>query len=138
MTDTPEKRDYLQKAKDYFRNDVFASATTGIEIEAAEPGYARVSLEIGPKHLNALGIVMGGVIFTMADYAFAIASNVGDETVVTINSQISYLGTAKGKRLVAEAVPLKDGRSTCVYEITVSDDTGVKAAVVQVTGFKRR
>ena len=58
--------------------------------------------------------------------------------MVTINSQISYLGTAKGKRLVAEAVPLKDGRSTCVYEITVSDDTGVKAAVVQVTGFKRR
>lgn len=129
--------DYLQKARDYFKGDVFASTTTGIEIDAAEPGYAKVSLEIEPKHLNALGMVMGGAIFTMADYAFAIASNVGDETVVTINSQISYLGTAKGKRLIAEAKPLKNGRSTCVYNIDVEDDLGTQVASIQVTGFKK-
>ncbi len=129
--------DYLQKARDYFKGDVFASTTTGIEIDAAEPGYAKVSLEIEPKHLNALGMVMGGAIFTMADYAFAIASNVGDETVVTINSQISYLGTAKGKRLIAEAKPLKNGRSTCVYTIDVEDDLGTQVASIQVTGFKK-
>ena len=129
--------DYLQKARDYFKGDVFASTTTGIEIDAAEPGYAKVSLTIEPKHLNALGMVMGGAIFTMADYAFAIASNVGDETVVTINSQISYLGTAKGKRLIAEAKPLKNGRSTCVYNIDVEDDLGTQVASIQVTGFKK-
>ncbi len=129
--------DYLQKARDYFKGDVFASTTTGIEIDAAEPGYAKVSLTIEPKHLNALGMVMGGAIFTMADYAFAIASNVGDETVVTINSQISYLGTAKGKRLIAEAKPLKNGRSTCVYTIDVEDDLGTQVASIQVTGFKK-
>ena len=129
--------DYLQKARDYFKGDVFASTTTGIEIDAAEPGYAKVSLTIEPKHLNALGMVMGGAIFTMADYAFAIASNVGDETVVTINSQISYLGTTKGKRLIAEAKPLKNGRSTCVYTIDVEDDLGTQVANIQVTGFKK-
>lgn len=129
--------DYLQKARDYFKGDVFASTTTGIQIDAAQPGYAKVSLDIEPKHLNALGMVMGGAIFTMADYAFAIASNVGDETVVTINSQISYLGTAKGKRLIAEAKPLKNGRSTCVYNIDVEDELGTQVANIQVTGFKK-
>lgn len=129
--------DYLQKARDYFKGDVFASTTTGIQIDAAQPGYAKVSLDIEPRHLNALGMVMGGAIFTMADYAFAIASNVGDETVVTINSQISYLGTAKGKRLIAEAKPLKNGRSTCVYNIDVEDELGTQVANIQVTGFKK-
>ena len=128
---------YLQKARDYFKGDVFASTTTGIQIDAAQPGYAKVSLDIEPRHLNALGMVMGGAIFTMADYAFAIASNVGDETVVTINSQISYLGTAKGKRLIAEAKPLKNGRSTCVYNIDVEDELGTQVANIQVTGFKK-
>ena len=129
--------DYLQKARDYFKGDVFASTTTGIQIDAAQPGYAKVSLDIELRHLNALGMVMGGAIFTMADYAFAIASNVGDETVVTINSQISYLGTAKGKRLIAEAKPLKNGRSTCVYNIDVEDELGTQVANIQVTGFKK-
>ena len=129
--------DYLNKAREYFSKDVFASDTTGIRIDAAEPGHARVSLEVGPQHRNALGIVMGGVIFTMADYAFAIASNVGDETVVTINSQISYLDTAKGNKLFAEALPLKDGRKTCVYNIDVTDELDTKVAFVQVTGFKK-
>ena len=129
--------DYLKKAREYFKGDVFASTTTGIQIDAAQPGYAKVSLDIEPKHLNALGMVMGGAIFTMADYAFAIASNVGDETVVTINSQISYLGTAKGKRLIAEAKPLKNGRSTCVYNIDVEDELGTQVANIQVTGFKK-
>ncbi len=129
--------DYLKKAREYFKGDVFASTTTGIQIDAAQPGYAKVSLDIEPRHLNALGMVMGGAIFTMADYAFAIASNVGDETVVTINSQISYLGTAKGKRLIAEAKPLKNGRSTCVYNIDVEDELGTQVANIQVTGFKK-
>ena len=129
--------DYLKKAREYFKCDVFASTTTGIQIDAAQPGYAKVSLDIEPRHLNALGMVMGGAIFTMADYAFAIASNVGDETVVTINSQISYLGTAKGKRLIAEAKPLKNGRSTCVYNIDVEDELGTQVANIQVTGFKK-
>ena len=129
--------DYLKKAREFFKGDVFASTTTGIQIDAAQPGYAKVSLDIEPRHLNALGMVMGGAIFTMADYAFAIASNVGDETVVTINSQISYLGTAKGKRLIAEAKPLKNGRSTCVYNIDVEDELGTQVANIQVTGFKK-
>ena len=129
--------DYLTKAREFFIKDVYASTTTGITIDAAEPGYAKVSLEVGPQHLNALGLVMGGAIYTMADYAFAIASNIGGDTVVTINSQISFLGSAKGKKLIAEAKPIKDGRSTCVYNIDVKDDLGTQVACVQVTGFKK-
>ncbi|MBE6021150.1 MAG: PaaI family thioesterase [Clostridiales bacterium] len=127
--------DYLTKAKEIFSKDIFAYETTGIEIEAAEPGHSKVSLKIEKKHLNALNNVMGGAIFTMADYAFAIASNIGGEIVVTINSQISYLGAAKGSVLYAEAKPIKSGRSTCVYNIDVTDDLGTQIACVSVTGF---
>lgn len=127
--------DYLTKAKEIFSNDIFASETTGIEILAAEPGYAKCRLEIEKKHLNALNSVMGGVIFTMADYAFAIAANIGGDIVVTINSQISYLGSAKGKELYADARPVKVGRSTCVYNIDIRDELDTQVACVSVTGF---
>lgn len=127
--------DYLTKAKEIFSKDIFAYETTGIVIEAAEPGYAKVSLKIEKRHLNALNTVMGGAIFTMADYAFAIASNIGGDIVVTINSQISYLGSAKGSVLHAEAKPIKSGKSTCVYNIEVTDDLGTQIACVSVTGF---
>ena len=129
--------DYLQKAKEIFSKDIFAYETTGIEILAAEPGYAKCSLKIEKKHLNALNTVMGGAIFTMADYAFAIAANIGGDIVVTINSQINYLGSAKGSVLYAEAKPVKVGKSTCVYNIEITDDLNTQVACVSVTGFRK-
>lgn len=127
--------DYLTKAREIFSKDIFAYDTTGIDILEAEPQYAKCRLKIEKKHLNALNTVMGGVIFTMADYAFAIAANIGGDIVVTINSQISYLGSAKGNELYAEARPVKVGRSTCVYNIDIKDELGIHVACVSVTGF---
>ena len=75
--------DNLKEARKFFGNDLYASETTGIEIIAAEPGYAKCSLKIEDKHRNALGQVMGGVFFVMADYAFAIASNFKQPPTVT-------------------------------------------------------
>ena len=81
----------LEEAREYFGKDLYASQQTGIVIEAAEAGYAKCSLKIEDKHRNALGQVMGGVFFTMADYAFAIASNFMQPPTVTQTSQIVYL-----------------------------------------------
>ncbi len=127
--------DYLEKAKEIFKNDIFATSTTGIEILEAKPQYAKCRLKIEKKHLNALNTVMGGAIFTLADFSFAIASNIGGETVVTVNSQISYLGTAKGEYLYAVCSPIKVGRSTCLYMVKISDEKNTQVACVSVTGF---
>ena len=126
---------YLEEAREYFGKDLYASKQTGIVIEAAEPGYAKCSLKIEDKHKNALGQVMGGVFFTMADYAFAIASNLGQPPTVTQTSQIVYLSAAKGSTLYAETEKIRGGRKTCFYKIMITDDTGADIAYVTTTGF---
>lgn len=126
---------YLEEAREYFGKDLYASKQTGIVIEAAEPGYAKCSLKINETHKNALGQVMGGVFFTMADYAFAIASNLGQPPTVTQTSQIVYLSAAKGSTLYAETEKIRGGRKTCFYKIMITDDTGADIAYVTTTGF---
>ncbi len=126
---------YLEEAREYFGNDIYAAEQTGIVIEAAEPGYAKCSLKIEDKHKNALGHVMGGVYFTMADYAFAIASNLGQPPTVTQTSQIVYLSAVKGSVLYAETEKIRGGRKTCFYKIMITDDTGAEIAYVTTTGF---
>ena len=128
----PEKLEHLRKI---FSGDVYATATTGIVIDDAAKGYSRCSLEIGPHLLNANGFVMGGAIFTLADFAFAVASNFDGMTTVSVTSQISYLTVAKGTSLIAEAECIREGRNVCYYSVTINDDTGRKIAVVSITGF---
>ncbi len=125
----------IDEAKEFFSNDLYASQTTGIEIIAAEPGYAKCSLKIEDRHKNALGQVMGGVFFVMADYAFAIASNFKQPSTVTQTSQIVYLSAVKGTTLYAETEKIRSGRKTCFYKISIYDDTGALNAYVTTSGF---
>ena len=125
----------LERANEYFGRDLFATEVTGIEILHAEPGRARCSLKIEARHRNAMGNVMGGAMFTLADFAFAIASNFDQKSAVSHSSTITYLSAPKGDVLYAEAVKIKAGRSTCFYKIEVTDDLGTKCAYVTSSGF---
>ena len=64
----------LEKAREYFGNDKYATEVTGLEITEVGERFARVELDLDARHYNAINAVMGGVYFTMADFAFAIAS----------------------------------------------------------------
>ena len=130
-----ENNELLEEAKNIFGNDYYASQLTGIEILAADVGYSKVDLKLRPEHNNALGHVMGGVYFTIADYAFAIASNFRQPPTVTQTSQIAFLSPIKGDRIFAEAVRIKSGHSTCFYKIIITDETGAQNAYVTTTGF---
>ena len=79
---------------------------------------------------------MGGAIFTLADFTFAVASNFNAQQTVSVTSQINYTGMAKGEKLIAEAKVIKDGRSTCLYEIIITDDKETQVAFVTITGMK--
>ena len=129
---------YLEEARKRFSADLYAAGLTGIVIEAAEPGYAKCSMKIEEHHKNAMGKVMGGVYFTLADYAFAIAANLGQEPTVTQTSQIVYLSAEKGCVLYAETEKIRAGRTTCFYKISITDDTGALLAYVTTTGFTVR
>lgn len=128
----------LEEAKQYFQNDMYATKATGIEMTAVGDHYAKVELDLDERHYNAMGAVMGGVYFTMSDFAFAIASNFRSDPCVTLSSQIMYLNGAKGHHLICEAFCLKDGRSTCVYELTVTDELGTQIAKITNEGYKLR
>ena len=124
----------LEQAREIFKKDRFAMVTTGIEIVEVDKGYAKCSLTIDDRHVNATGHVMGGAIFTLADFVFAVATNFKQKTTVTTVSQISYLGTPKGNILYGESKMLKDGRRNCFYEIIIRDNSDNMVAVVSMSG----
>lgn len=127
----------LEKARIFFENDKYATQSTGIVIDDVKDKYAKCSLRLNDSHKNAIGNVMGGVLFTLADFVFAVATNFNQPTfAVTVVSQISYLNMAKGDTLFGESFLIKDGRTTCFYEIKITDNLGTDIAVVSVTGSK--
>lgn len=125
----------IEEVRTVFAQDRFATEN-GAVIEAVGDHAATCSLEIGRRHRNAMGAVMGGVYFTLADFAFAVAANWQEPGVVSLDSSIAYLGSAKGDRLTAEAVCIKNGRTTSYYRVDVRDELGNLAATVHTTGYR--
>ena len=125
----------IDEAREYFSCDRFATEN-GITLDEVDSGHSLCSLTLSGRHRNAFGGVMGGAIFTLADFAFATLTN--DRENVTVGQQVSinYLSAAKGERLVATATYRKDGRSSCVVNVDISDDTGRDIAQFVGTGFK--
>lgn len=126
----------LEKAKEIFNNDKFATETTGIEIIEAGNKSAKCFMKITPKHLNAANRVMGGAIFTLADFTYAVASNYNQTKNVTKTSEISFLGQPAGDSLIAEAKVIKDGQTACTYEIMIKDEYNTPVALVISNGIK--
>ena len=129
------------KARETFAYDRYATEATGISIEEVQPNHARCSVVLLPRHRNAMGAVMGGVIFTLADLAFAAAANSGclaDNTPlawVSFDTHVLYLAQPHGNTLTATATCLRQGRTTCAYSITVSDEEGTPIAMVTTSGI---
>lgn len=124
-----------EEAREYFKNDRFATVN-GMELDELTPDGCVCSMTIGENHKNALGGLMGGVLFTLGDFAFAIASNNAHLGTVAIDVHIHFLAAAKGSRLTARASCVKDGRTTAVYEVKITDDTGRDVALFVGTGYK--
>lgn len=123
----------IEEARSYFQNDHFATEN-GTVIEELGENYAVCSLQLTEHHRNALGNVMGGVLFTLADFSFAVASNFGKRPTVSTSSQITFLRAAKGNRLTARAEMIREGRTTVYYEISVFDEPGNLVARVTASG----
>ena len=128
----------IERARAYFSKDHFATEVVGIKIDAVEKGYARCSLQITSSHLNAAGSVMGGVLFTVADFTFAVAANFDQPLTVTISSNISFLEPPHGKTLLSEASCIRQGGHTCYYQVCIMDETATIVAVIGITGFIKK
>ena len=124
----------LERARAVFQKTAYATEVTGCVIEAVGDARATCSLTLTDAHKNGLGIPMGGAVFTLADFAFAVASNFDRDVYLSSGAEIRFLAPAKGRVLTAEAVPVHLGRRTCLYEVTVRDELGTLAALVTVSG----
>lgn len=125
----------LEQARAFFKGDIYATEVTGIVIDDCGPNYAKCSLVVQPKHRNAANQVMGGVLFTLADFAFAVAANSGGTMTVTAVSQISFLSAARGSTLFAETRLIKDGKRSCFFQTDIVDDLGTLVATVTSSGM---
>jgi len=124
-----------EEAQEYFREDHFAT-DNGMKIDEIGDGWSVCSMEIEERHRNANHGVMGGAIFTLADLAFAAASNNTHVQTVAQQVSVNFLSGSRGTRLTAKAVCRKDGRTTAVYNVDVTDDLGRDIAELVFTGFK--
>lgn len=127
--------DKLQEARELFAKDKYATELSGAYIEEIGEDYARCSMKLTDSHRNAYGGIMGGAIYTLADLAFAVASNFDKEmATVSLVGQATFLSMSRGSVLYAEAKLIKDGRTNCFYNVSITDDLGKKIAEVSFTG----
>jgi acyl-CoA thioesterase len=132
----------LEKIRAFFSADRYA-AQAGIVIDAVTEEAVQCSMTITPECLNAGGSVQGGAIFTLADLAFAVHSNLpllcGAKVGITVgqSNSISYLTSAKGKRLIARSTCLSRGRSVSVFRVEIFDDLGNFVAEMRGNGFTK-
>ncbi len=126
----PEDRAPVEEIARLFAHDHFA-AENGMRIVEARTGFARVEMPIEPRHLNAVGIVQGGAIFTLADLAFAIASNSHGVLAVGCQADVTWLKAVRSGTLAATAEEIHRSRtlSTCIMRVT--DDHGELVALVK-------
>ena len=124
----------IEEAKEYFKKDRFAT-NNGMVLDELSEKESVCSMTLDDSHKNANGGIMGGVIFTLADFAFAALSNNIHMPTVAQQVSINYLGAPKGNRLIARAVCKKQGRRTTIINVDVTDDTGRDVAQFIGSGF---
>ena len=120
----------LEEVQAFFKDDGFATLRLGAAIDEVSLGHAVCSVELTDEHRNAMGNVMGGAIFSLADFACAVASNAGQQPAVTVSSSIEFMDGVKGAWLIATCDPDRLGTRMSYYTTRVVDELGTLVAVV--------
>ena len=125
------------KVFEKIRRDPFARSL-GIELLELQPGYSRMKMTVRGEMLNFHGIPHGGAIFSLADAAFAAASNSHGIQAVALEMTVHYLATVDvGMTLYAEAREERRGKRTALYHIRVTDPEGNLIASCQGLVYRR-
>jgi len=117
--------------------DKFASIC-GIKLDTIAPGRAKASLRITDLHLNGVNIIQGGVLFTLADYAFAAAANSRGNVSVVTDANITFIKGVSGGTIYAEAREIACKRTLSRYTVNITSDDGELLAVYNGTAFRKR
>ena len=126
----------LDPVRRFFDDDQFARHC-GIRLESVGEGRAVAGLTLGPQHLNGFRIPQGGVVFTLADFAFAAAVNSHGRIAVAATATISFLKAVTGGSLRAEAREVACSHRLGTYQVEVRDSLGELVALFTGTAYRK-
>jgi acyl-CoA thioesterase len=119
-----------------FKNDLF-SQWLGIEVIEVKQGYAKTKMTVRKEMINGLGIVHGGIAFSLADSTFAFACNNRNNLSVALDTAINFLKPVHiGDELTAEATEIHNGKSTGLYQIVIKNQNEHNVAIFKGTCFR--
>jgi acyl-CoA thioesterase len=121
----------------FFRRDRFAAAT-GIRLVSCGPGRAVARMTLRDEHMNGVDVAQGGAIFTLADFAFAVACNTRGPVALAIDVSISFLAATRRGRLTATAREVSRSARLSRVEVEVHDAKGNAVALFHGTAFVTR
>ena len=127
----------LQELKEFFeRRDRFARLL-GFRIVEMDEGYAKVEAEVGEEHLNAADVLHGGFLFSLADYAFAVASNSRNDLSLAVSANILFHKGISDGTVTATAREIRAGKSVAAYSVEIHDGNGTLLATFTGTVYRK-
>jgi len=126
----------IKKLEQLLLNDRFASSND-IHLVSLGKGEATAEMLIAEKHLNGVNIIQGGALFTLADFAFAAASNSHGRIAVAANATISFFRGVSSGKLTAKAKEHSSGKTLATYTVDITDEDGNKIALFSGTAFMK-
>ena len=126
--------DRLKKLEQILKNDRFAHHNE-IRLVSVGIGTAIAEMPVSDKHLNGVNIIQGGALFTLADFAFAAASNSYGRIAVATQANITFFKGISSGKLTAYAKELNSGKTLSYYSVDILNEQGIKIAYFTGTAF---
>ena len=127
----------MKDIKKFFSAEDLFARHTGIELLEVEPGWAKAGMKIEPYHFNGAKTVHGGAIFTLADFAFAVASNSHGTLAMGINTSVSFVKAATKGTLYAEAREQALNPKLASYSVHITNDANDVVAIFQGMVYRK-
>jgi len=120
----------VEKIANFMLKNDKVAVWLNVRLIEVKEGYAKIEMTVREDMLNAAGVCQGGAIFSLADFAFALASNSYGKVALATNANINFANPAfKGEKLTAEAVEMNRTRRTGLYRVEVRKENGQLVAL---------
>lgn len=122
--------------RSFFHGDVFARKA-GVELLEAGSGYAKARMLITPSHLNGGGVCQGGALFTLADFAFAVAVNSRAKLTLSVSATVHFFRPESSGYIIAEARETYDHQRLAGCEVRLTNEAGELVAMFTSVGYRK-
>ena len=132
-----EKDLFAAKVVDKMLEHDLFSKWLGIEMVMIKEGYCQIRMVVRTEMINGLGVVHGGVAFSFADSCFAFACNSRNVLSLALDTSINFIKPVYvGDVLFAEAIEIHNGRSTGLYQISITNQHNNLVAIFKGTCYR--